>query len=173
MADSHFRAEQLTGDHPRHLFSCGVVALDRYLTHQANQDLRRNLAVPYVLLDTTTGHIAGYYTLSSFSILPASLPEAETKKIGRYPQIPTVLIGRLARDLRSRGHGVGELLLLDALRRALNLSKHMGAWAVVVDAKDDNAKTFYEKFGFIRMLDDDHRLYLSMRTVEQVVSPGI
>jgi GNAT superfamily N-acetyltransferase len=171
MTDSvaRFRAEQLTSQHLRGAFSCGVEAHNRYLQQQATQDIRRNLAVAYVLVETATGVIAGYYTLSSFSIVLAGLPESETRKLPRYGQVPGILIGRLARDRRFRGQGVGELLLIDALRRAFNLSKDIGAWAVIVDAKDDNARLFYERFGFLPLIDNERRLFLPMRSVEHVV----
>jgi len=169
VTDAPFRAEQLAKYHRREDFSCGVEVLDRYLKQQANQDLRRDLAVPYVLVEVATGHIAGYYTLSSFGIDPTSLPEGEARRIGRYALIPAIIIGRLARDLRYRGQGIGELLLVDALRRCWVLSKQMGAWAVVVDAKDDAARQFYERYGFLRTIDDADRLFLPLKTIERTL----
>lgn len=167
MPDDRFRIEPL-GARSREAFSCGVEALDRYLHQQAGQDLRRRLAVPYVLVDTQTNSIAGYYTLSTFTIVPASLPQCEARRVGRYSAVPAILLGRLAVDLRYRRQRLGELLLLDALQRSLAIGDQIGAWAVVVDAIDDSARRFYEHYGFVRVLDDEYRLYLPIQTIKEV-----
>ena len=147
--------------------------LDRYLQQQASQGRRRDLAVPYVLIAIATGEIAGYYTLSSFGIDPTSLPEEDAWRAGRYSLIPAIIIGRLARDRRYRGQGIGELLLLDALRRSWVLNKQLGAWAVVVAAKDDAARRFYAGFGFLQAIDDPCRLFLPMKTIERTLQPRL
>jgi GNAT superfamily N-acetyltransferase len=165
--DDRFRFEPL-GAHKRGAFSCGIEALDRYFREQAGQDLRRRLAVSYVLVEVATGVIAGYYTLSGFTIAPASLPETEARRTGRYAAIPAVLLGRLAVDRRYQGQRLGEMLLMDALRRALELSTQLGAWAVVVDAKGDAARRFYERYEFMRVLDDKYRLFLPMQTIKDL-----
>ena len=117
MAAERYRVEPLARHHPKADFSCGVEALDRYFREQAGQDLRRRLAAPYVPVDTATGGLAGYYTLSSISLLSRSLPADLMRRLPHYPEFPATLIGRLAVDVRSRGQGLGEHLLLDALRR--------------------------------------------------------
>lgn len=168
MADERYRFEHLGQQHNRQDFSCGVEALDRYFRQLANQDFRRSLAVPYVLTEIATGNVIGYYTLSSLSIISTSLPDELTRRLARYKEFPTILLGRLAVDQRYRGQGFGELLLVDALRRCFAISKKMGAMSVVVDAKDDNALTFYERYGFIRFIDQEHRLYLPMATIARL-----
>ena len=171
MADDRYRFEPLGAHHDRADFSCGVETLDRYFRQQAGQDQRRGLAVPYVLVDPATGVVAGYYTLSTLSILAESLPADLTRKLPRYPALPTILIGRLAVDQRHRGQGLGELLLIDALHRSLDISRQIGAMAVVVDAKDDAARAFYERYGFMRFTDHEHRLFLTITTVAQIFAP--
>ncbi len=166
MTAPSLRAEQLAKHHRREGFSCGVEALDRNLKQQASQDVRRNLAAVYVLVDVATEEIAGYYTLSSFGLDLTGLPEDLARRAGRYPRVPAIIIGRLARALAYRGQSIGGLLLIDALRRSWLLSLQMGAWAVVVDAKDDHARRFYERFGFIRTVDDRQRLFLPLDTVK-------
>lgn len=168
MTDARYRFEPLDTRHDRSTFSCGVDALDRYFRQQAGQDRRRGLAVPYVLVDTTTGDVVGYYTLSTFSIIPTSLPDTMTRKLPRYEAYPAILLGRLAVDARYRGLGFGGLLLVNALSRSLAISQEIGASAVVVDAKDDSARSFYEHYGFMRFLDHDHRLFLPMATLEKL-----
>lgn len=149
--------------HDRKGFRCGVPELDGYLQRQARQDLKRRLAVPYILADAE-GKIAGYYTLSNFTIELSAIPAAIAKKLP-YPKIPAVLIGRLAVDNGSRGRGLGEHLLMDALNRAAGQSEVLGAWAVVVHSKSDAAAEFYGKYGFIPFPDNRRHLYLPMKTV--------
>ena len=171
MAGTDFRFERLDRRHPRKEFSCGVEALDRYFHRQAGQDQRRRIAVPYVLVDAATEAIAGYYTLSALSILPANLPGDLVVKLPHYSAFPAILIGRLAIDSRFRGQGLGELLLLDALHRSLEISARVGALAVVVDAKDDAARGFYERYDFQRFVDHPYRLFLPVATISQLRPP--
>jgi len=172
VTDRPYRLEQLDRHHNRAAFSCGVEALDRYLHQQAGQDQRRALSVPYVLVDVAMGTVAGYYTLSTFSIVPASLPGAMARKLPRYEAFPAILVGRLAVDRRYHGQGFGRLLLMDALLRSPEISRRVGAMAVVVDAKDDAARSFYERYGFTRFLDHEYRLFLPMATIAQLELDG-
>ena len=167
-SQSAFRVEPL-GAHDRAAFSCGVEPLDRYLREQAGQDARKHAAAPFVLL-TRENRIAGYYTLSSTVILADDLPEEHIKKLKwpRYPQLPATLIGRLARDLAFRGQRIGDLLLLDALKRAFENVGTVASLAVIVDAKDENARRFYSPYGFLSFPDTRNRMYLPMKTVARL-----
>jgi hypothetical protein len=159
-----FRIEPL-GDHDRAAFSSGVESLDRYLREQASQDARKRAAAPFVML-TADNRIPGYYTLSATIILAGDLPAETVKKLKwpRYPQLPATLIGRLARDITLRGQNMGELLLLDALKRAWN-NREIGSLAVIVDAKDEAARRFYARYGFLSFPDTPNRMYLPMKTI--------
>lgn len=119
--------------------------------------------------EIATDTIIGFYTLSSFGFRPESLAPDVLRRLPRYDLLPASLLGRLAVDLRYRGQGLGEMLLFNALRRSYDQSAVIGAMAVVVDAKDDAARTFYERYGFRRFLDAEYRLYLPMRTIEQIL----
>ncbi|MDQ2841752.1 MAG: GNAT family N-acetyltransferase [Acidobacteriota bacterium] len=153
----------------RAAFSCGSETLDRYLRRQASQDAKKRAAVSYVLV-SGDGRIAGYYTLTSDNIRLDDLPPELVKQLNlpRYSVVGATLIGRLARDLSFRGQGIGELLLMNALKVALALSKKIASAAVVVDFKDDNAHRFYTEFGFISFPETVHRLFLPMKTIEQL-----
>ena len=153
---------------------CGVETLDRYLKQQASQDARKRVAVPYVLV-SADNRIAGYYTLSSTHIRMDDLPPELVKqlKLPRYPAFGATLIGRLARDLAFRGQGIGELLLIDALKVSLAMSKKIASLAVVVEAKDEYAARFYSAFGFIAFPETINRLFLRMETIEQVFKDPI
>jgi ribosomal protein S18 acetylase RimI-like enzyme len=159
------RFDLLGPAHDRAHFSCGVPALDTYLQKQARQDVRRRVAVAFVA--TPDGKtIAGYYTLSQYSVELGVLPEEIAGKLPRYPLVPATLIGRLAVSAAFRGQGIGELLLMDALSRSLNGSREVASAAVIVDAKDDRAAAFYRKYGFLELPKIAMRPFLPMATVE-------
>jgi len=160
---SDFRSEPLTSKHLKGDFSCGQPALDDYLKKRASQDRRRYAAATFVMVpDSDPRRIAGYYTLSAFSVELQSVPEEMARKLPRYPSIPSLLIGRLARDLAFPG--LGQVLLADALRRCVCQSDQIGASLIVVEAKDSRARHFYEKHGFLSVESCPNRLILPMKT---------
>jgi predicted GNAT family N-acyltransferase len=163
--EQRFTFEPLGDQHDRAAFRCGVDALDSYLQKQASQDIAKHAAVAFVAtLDNKT--IAGYYTLSQYAIDLGDIPEAIAKKLPKYSRVPATLLGRLARSLDFRGKGLGELLLMDALGRNLDLSKQAAFTGVIVDAKDDQAADFYRRYQFIDLPKVERRLFLPMRTIE-------
>jgi len=123
------------------------------------------MAAVYVL--TSDGRtIAGYYTLSQYSIDPGQLPAELQRKLPKYDKFPATLLGRLARSKQFRGAGLGEMLLMGALRKALELSRSIASFAVVVDAKDRAAREFYLRYGFVDLPEHPNRLLMQMKTVE-------
>ncbi len=159
------RIEPLSEHHARGAFTSGVEPLDRYLRTQAGQDARRRVAACFVLVEDGGVEPLGFYTLAATSIALAELPEALTKRLPRYPAVPATLMGRLAVDGRHRGEGLGEMLLMDALARALR--SEIATFAVVVDAKDGRAAEFYAKYDFRALTTDGRRLFLPMAEVAQ------
>lgn len=158
--------EHLNRDtHNRERFFCGVPELDRYLKTQAGQDIDRNAAVVFVLGTTADETaIVGFYTLAATSIPLGSIERA--KGLPRYPHLPAILLGRFALDQNYHGRGLGQMLLMDAMGRADESSHALGASALVVDAKDAAAESFYKKYGFIPCLDPPNRLYIPMHTIK-------
>lgn len=165
------RVVPLNDRHDRSSFSCGVEALDRYFREQARQDQRRRLGAVFVLVDEASSVVAGFYTLSACQVDPQSLPSDLARRLPRRPA-PATLLGRLAVDRRYRNQGIGSALLSDALSRALLASASVGSMAVIVDAKDDAARAFYEHFGFQSLEDDRYRLFLPMATIERGSRPA-
>ena len=162
-----FQVQPLGPHHDRAGCSCGVEPLDNYLKKQARQDVKKRVAAVFVL--TPDGRtIGGYYTLSQFSVDLGMLPQEIARRLPRYPSVPATLIGRLAVSTAFRGQGLGELLLMDALRRSLTLSQQIASAAVIVDAKDDRAISFYREYGFLELPDIPGRFFLPMATVEQL-----
>jgi ribosomal protein S18 acetylase RimI-like enzyme len=162
-----FRLEPLSDKHERTSFACGEEALDRYFQTQAAQDIRRRIATCFVAIEAATGHLAAFYTIASASIPTADLPPGITKRLPRYPTIPAVRIGRLAVDLKFRGRGLGAALLADAVRRILLAPP--AVFAVLVDAKNDQAVAFYERDGFQRLTSQPRTLFLPMATAEKAL----
>ena len=172
-----FRFEPLDKKaHNRAAFSCEHEALNVYLKQKASQDVQKRVAAVYVL--TPDGKtIAGYYTLSQYSIEPGEMPEEAVKRLHlpKYDKLPATLLGRMARSKEFRGDGLGEILLMGALERALLHSRNIASLAVVVDAKDERARNFYLSYGFVDLPDHPNRLFMLMQTIEQLFreSPGL
>ena len=154
--------------HRKSEFYCGKAMLDDYLHKQAGQDMKRSLCVVFVLEDGEH-KIKGYYSLSNNSIPRDLVPEEIAKKLPKaYHTIPATLMGRLAVDKSFQGQGVGEILLLDALKRCFDLSNEsLGSIAVIVDPLDDQAVSFYKKYGFI-VLPDSGKMFLPMGTIKKL-----
>lgn len=151
--------EPIGKDHARATFACGQPDLDDWFRHRAGQDERRNITRVFVAVDEVLG-VIGFYSLSAFTLGFEDLPEELARKLPRYDAIPAALIGRLARDERVRGKGIGELLLADAINRILSAGKTLAVFTIIVDAKDANAVAFYKKFGFRVFPQHPGRLFL-------------
>ena len=157
------RVELLGAQHNRSSFTCGISALDDYFQNQAGQDARRSVTRVYVAVDDITGAIVGFYTLSATSIAWLDIPEHLARKLPRYP-IPAALIGRLAVDRRSHKRNFGKYLLFNALNRIVALAQQIALFAVVVDAKDNAAASFYVRYGFQPLSNRGLRLLLPLAT---------
>jgi len=155
--------EPLGKRHDRAAFSCGDRDLDDWFQHRAGQDERRNVARVFVAVDDELG-VVGFYSLGSLSLVIDDLPQQIARKLPRYDAIPAALIGRLARATHARGRGVGELLVADAVQRILRASRSLAVFAIVVDAKNEDAVAFYERFGFRRFPSRPRRLFLLTST---------
>jgi ribosomal protein S18 acetylase RimI-like enzyme len=155
----------LDNKHIRSTFFCGKESLDHYIQKQVRQDIRKKLTTCFVLPDEQNS-VAGYYTLSNAGISLELVPDAIRKKMpGAYSQLPVILLGRLAVDQQYRNQGLGKILLVDALKRSLQVAvESIGSMAVVVDPLDDQACSFYRKFGFI-ILPDSNKMFLPMVTI--------
>ena len=163
-----WRVEPLQKRHDRAAFSCGQVALDRYLQHQTRQDAQSQVAAVFVAVKPPDSTVLGFYSLSASSIAAADLPPDLAKKLPRYRHLPVTLLGRLAIDQPYKGQGLAQFLLLDALYRSLQAAATIAAMAVVVDAKDAAAEAFYERYGFMPLSASPGRKFLAMKTVEEL-----
>ena len=129
--------------------------------------MRRGVAQVFVARGNTPQRIAGYYSLSAASFEKSELPAQLSKRLPHYP-VPAAVLGRLAIDGAHQGRGLGELLLLDAIRRVVRASETIAVYAIVVDAKNERAKAFYERYGFIAFSTAPLRLYLPLQTFKKL-----
>ena len=156
--------------HDRSTFSSGAAALDDWFRTRAAQDQRRRVAQVFVAEDDLG--VAGFYSLGMFTLALDSLPEHLARKLPRYNAIPTALIGRLARHERVKGTGIGDLLVADAVTRVLGAATSVAVYAIVVDAKDERGRAFYEAHGFIPLPSRPLRLFLLTETAALAAARG-
>ena len=129
-------------------FDCGVPELNSFFDRHALSNHERGIGKTFVLAGQGEGpRVLGFYTLSFTSVVANELPREMRQHLPRYP-IPCALIGRLGVDRRAQGQKWGLRLLLDGLHRLVVAGEQVGGFAVVVDAKDEKAQAFYERFGF-------------------------
>lgn len=155
-------------------FQCESEVLNRFFRQEAGQNQRGDVSRTWVIRrsaedDPRLPPILGYYTLTVGEVQRAMAPPEVTKRLPPYP-LPVVIIGRLARDVRAKGKGIGELLLDDAHRRALQVNVQVGAVLVIVDAKDMDAASFYARYGYKPLMTSvpegqewPRRMYLRMK----------
>ncbi len=163
-SESELIIEPLNREHDRSAFNCGIESLDRYLKQQARQDIKRRISRVFVVcspIDNTV--VLGYYTLSTLAIDLSILPEKIVKKLPRHP-IPAALIGRLAVDVSAQGKGIGKMLLANAIKRTLAVSNEIAIYAMVVDAINEEAASFYKRYGFSILACDGNRLFLPLNS---------
>lgn len=149
-------------------FDCGNPVLNDYFRFYAFKNDQLFIGKTFVALDKTEA-VAGYMTLSNAQIEVDLLPDTLRAKLPLYP-VPSFRIGKLAVDLRYQGLGVGAWLLRSALEKALSVSASVGLYAVIVDAFDEKAKTFYLKYGFIPFAEYPLTLFLPLATIASAYS---
>jgi ribosomal protein S18 acetylase RimI-like enzyme len=162
--------EPLNTSLDRRSFDCGVAVLDRYFREQASQDVKRRLGNCFVALDRDADTVAAYYTLAASSVPFAALPEADTRRLPRYPVLPATLVGRLAVDRRYQGRKIGSALIADALHRSVRAEP--ASFTLLVDAKDDSAAAFYRKHGFAPLASRPLAMFLPIATALKLFGPA-
>ena len=154
--------EKLQKEHDLDEFDCGKEGLNDFLKRRAWENQQGNSAQTYVAADGK--RVLGYYSLAAGAVTHQEAPARVTKGQARHP-IPIVLLARLAVDQSMKGQGVGAALLKDALLRASQAADIVGARALLVHAKDDEAKSFYDHFGFAPSPTDPLHLFLLMKEI--------
>lgn len=162
------RIELLSRRHNREGFDCGNPELNDYLRHTARQHTDKGLSRTEVLADDKTPtEILGYVTVSLAEIITDTLPPRYAKK---YPaQAHGVKLARLAVAQSRQREGLGALMMIHAMRRALQVADSAGIVGLFVDAKDEAASRYYRRFGFLPLPDDPHKLFLPLATLRQAL----
>jgi ribosomal protein S18 acetylase RimI-like enzyme len=153
--------------HDRKSFDCGDAALNLYLRQFANQDQNRGLCRVHVLADRR--RIVGYYSISAYSVATDEL--AGQARTGAYRELPFLLLGRLAVDQAFQGQGFGDALIIHAFKTTVEAADKVGIFGMIVDAKDERAAGFYQRFGFNRLSASKNRLVLPFSAIKKLVQP--
>ncbi|MBI1867526.1 MAG: GNAT family N-acetyltransferase [Methylocystis sp.] len=161
---------QALGARDRSKFASGNEKIDHYFRAVVSQDVKRNYAACYILTETESEKLAGFYTLSASNIPLAEIPSEMAGNLPRYPTVPAVLIGWLARDVAFEGQGVGAMLLYDAIARIC--ASPIGAHAIFADAIDDAAAAFYRKHLFTPFAAKPKNLFLPLATARRLIDEG-
>lgn len=165
-----WREEPIGRHHDRKGFDCGSAELNDYLGRYARQNHESGGAKTFVAASPAEpARVLGYYSISPGAIEFARVPEKLTRKLGRY-EVPVFRLGRLAVSVLLQGRGLGGDLLLAAGVRALSVAMQVGGVALAIDAKDERAAKWYERFGALRLLDDPLELVLPLDTVAAAVA---
>ncbi len=172
MAQPDWVIERISSKHNRTSFNCGEPSLDDWLKLRATQFEKRDLARTYVATEKGDPTVLGYYAISNHRVTCGALPAEQAKGLPPI-DIPVVLLGRLAVDQSAHGQGLGQLLLIDALRRARHIADQIGVRAVEVDAVDENARAFYAKYGFVQLVDDPSHLFLPIQVIRKLNLPPL
>jgi GNAT superfamily N-acetyltransferase len=163
------KIEPLGPRHDREGFDCGSVELNDYLKTTARQHVEKGLSRTFVLVDEAEPErILGFLTLAVCEVHAQSLPPKLAKK---YPQhVPAAKLARLAVAKDRQREGLGKLMMVNALQQALRVSDSVGIIGFFVDAKNEDARRYYELYGFIPLPDNPLKLFLPLTTLKQALA---
>jgi GNAT superfamily N-acetyltransferase len=164
LSTEEWRIEPIAAHHRRESFTCGEAMLDEFLKTRARKHREQNISSTFVALPQKSSTVAGYYTLAERLIEFSDMPAALVKRLRRHP-IPAILLGRLAVDLAHQGKGLGQLLLVDALRTCVAAADLLGVFAVVLDAKNQRVKDWYERHGFSSFPSTPLRMFIAIDAI--------
>src|SRR5213593_3890121 len=160
------RIEKLRRDHHVDVFDCGQEALNRFLVRYAFQNQQAEASQTYVAL--VGDEVVGFYTLVVAQVEFGDAPQRLGKGLAKHP-IPLMLLARLAVAASRQGKGLGSGLLKDAMVRTLQAADIAGIRAMAVHAKDDDARAFYERFGFVAAPTDPYHLFVLLKDVRVIL----
>ncbi|MBD5778780.1 GNAT family N-acetyltransferase [Pelagicoccus sp. NFK12] len=154
--------------HDRESFICEELELNEYLKKRARKEAEAKTSTCFVITtESAPSSILGYYTLSNASIASTDLPQKFLKRLPRYERIPVTLLGRIARDVGTKGTDVGKMLMMSALEQSLKASKSAGSAALVLDPKNDKVASIYKSWGFERL--ENKQMFLPMKDIEKFI----
>jgi ribosomal protein S18 acetylase RimI-like enzyme len=164
------RIEPLSKSHDREGFDCGSEPLNAFLKQTARQHMERGISRTFVLVDENASEpkpILGFFALNMCQMKSESLTKEESKKLPR--EVSAVRLGRLAVAKAHQRQGLGRILLFGAMRKFQEIFTHAGGVGLFVDAKDQEAKRYYERFGFVSMPTNDLELFLPLKSIQEAL----
>lgn len=164
---SDIRFGKLHRTHNVDAFDCGVPELNIFLSRHALQSQQSGAAQTYLALEDDL--VVGYYSLAASQIERANAAERLAKGLARHP-VPVILLARLAVSIDVQGQGLGDDLIRDAVLRTIQASDIAGVRALVVHAKGDDARSFYEHYGFARSPTDSYHLFMLIKDLRKIIS---
>ncbi|MCH7622831.1 MAG: GNAT family N-acetyltransferase [Nitrospinae bacterium] len=162
----HLAIEKLSGKHDVEGFDCGKIELNCFLRVRALNNQQAGSVQTYVACREKK--VVGYYSLTVGSVAHKDAPERVVKGLAKYP-VPLMILARLAVDREEQEQGIGKGLLKDALLRTVQASDIAGIRAILVHAKNDNAKVWYRKFDFDPSPTDPLHLYLLIKDIKKII----
>ena len=165
------KIELLSKSHDRDGFDCGSEPLNVFLKQTARQHAERGISRTFVLVEESASEpksIAAYFTLNICQLRAEQLPPEIARRLPR--EIAGVKLGRLAIAKERQRQGLGKLLLVAAMKKFVEVFDSAGGIGLFVDAKDDAAKAYYERFGFVPLLDNPLQLFLPLQTVREALA---
>ncbi|MBD2624947.1 GNAT family N-acetyltransferase [Trichormus variabilis] len=159
--------ELLNKSHNRESFNCGNEILNQFLKRTARQHIQKGISRTFVLVETEQPQtIIGFFTLSICEVKTEKLPPQLSKK---YPtKVAGVKLARLAVSQDWQRQGIGEILMIEAMKRALVISDNAGVIGLFVNAKDEKAQAYYQRYGFVSLVDIPLEMFLPLETVKQL-----
>jgi len=165
------KIELLAKVHDRDGFDCGSEPLNLFLKQTARQHAERGISRTFVLVDEAAAApkpIVGFFSLNICQIKPESLAPQEAKKLPR--DVAGVRLGRLAVAKAYQRQGIGKTLLVAAMGKFMEIFNSAGGIGLFVDAKDQDAKLYYEQFGFVPMPSNELELFLPVKTIQEALN---
>ena len=165
-----YSIELLSRAHDREGFDCGSEPLNVYFRHTARQHTERGISRTFVLVAQDAKAptpVLGYFTLNICQIRAEQLPLELARKLPR--DVAGLKLGRLAIASNRQRQGFGQMLLVAAMKKVIEVFQSAGGIGLFVDAKDEAAKSYYERFGFVALPDSPLQLFLPLQTLRQAL----
>jgi GNAT superfamily N-acetyltransferase len=160
--------EALSRGHELDDFDCGSEALNHWLKTWARHSQRVESARTFVICLEGAGRVVAFHTLAAASASREEAPRKMTRGLGRH-EVPLILLARLGVDRKFQRRSLGKALMRDALGRTLQAAEQVGVVALMVNAKDSEARAFYEHFGFEPSPLQPLQLFLPLKTIREAV----
>ncbi len=166
MSDDYSPVRKLLATDQVDAFDCGQAALNQFLQRYALVNQKANSAQTYVCCFGDT--VVGFYSLAVGSVDPQASPSRVTKGLARHP-VPVMILARLAVDKEHQGNGLGKALLKDALLRTAQAADIAGIRCLLVHAKDDAARRWYESWEFEPSPTGPYHLFLMLKDLKSLL----